>query len=77
MAEVVRAGSVTCQIEHVSGFNTCRLRGGSSWADRAKAEALQALRSLRTEGPEGPGIATARITRWCQTVVKPLVRQVA
>ena len=35
--------------------------------------ALQALRSLRTEGPE---IETARITRWCQTIVKPLVRQV-
>jgi hypothetical protein len=33
-----------------------------SAADRAKAEALQALRSLRTEGPE---IETARITRWC------------
>jgi hypothetical protein len=47
-----------------------------SAADRAKAEALQALRSLRTEGPEGPEIETARITRWCQTVVKPLVRQV-
>jgi hypothetical protein len=28
---------------------------------------------LRTEGPE---IETAQITRWCQTVVKPLVRQV-
>ena len=47
-----------------------------SAADLAKAEALQALRSLRTEGPEGPEIETARITRWCQTVVKPLVRQV-
>ena len=47
-----------------------------SAADRAKAEARQALRSLRTEGPEGPEIETARITRWCQTVVKPLVRQV-
>lgn len=47
-----------------------------SAADRAKAEALQALRSLRTEGPEGPEIETAQITRWCQTVVKPLVRQV-
>jgi hypothetical protein len=44
-----------------------------SAAYRAKAEALQALRSLRTEGPE---IETARITRWCQTVVKPLVRNV-
>ena len=47
-----------------------------STADRAKAEALQALRRLRTEGPEGPEIETARITRRCQTVVKPLVRQV-
>jgi hypothetical protein len=44
-----------------------------SAADRTKAETQQALRSLRTEGPE---IETARITRWCQTVVKPLVRQV-
>src|ERR1019366_1325643 len=44
-----------------------------SAADRAKGEALQALRSLRTEGTE---IETARVTRWCQTVVKPLVRQV-
>lgn len=47
-----------------------------SAADRAKSEALQALRSLRTEGTEGPEIQTARVTRWCQTVVKPLVRQV-
>src|ERR1700730_8572914 len=47
-----------------------------SAAGLAKAEALQALRSLRTAGPEGPEIETARITRWCQTVVKPLVRQV-
>ena len=39
----------------------------------AKAEALQALRSLRTEGTE---IETARVTMWCQTVVKPFVRQV-
>jgi hypothetical protein len=47
-----------------------------SAAGLAKAEALQALRSLRTEGPEGPEIETARITRWCQTVVKPFIRQV-
>jgi hypothetical protein len=47
-----------------------------SAADRAKGEALQALRSLRTEGTEGTEIETARVTRWCQTVVKPLVRQV-
>ena len=44
-----------------------------SAAGLAKAEALQALRSLRTEGPD---IETARVTRWCQTIVKPLVRQV-
>lgn len=44
-----------------------------SAAGLAKAEALQALRSLRAEGPE---IETARVTRWCQTVVKPFVRQV-
>ena len=47
-----------------------------SAADRAKGEAQQALRSLATEGTEGPVIETARVTRWCQTVVKPLVRQV-
>jgi len=45
-----------------------------SAADLAKAEALQAYRSLRRE--EGPETQTARVTRWCQTVVKPLVRQV-
>jgi hypothetical protein len=44
-----------------------------SAADRAKAEALQALRSLR---PEGLEIETARVTRWCHTVVTPFVRQV-
>jgi hypothetical protein len=59
------------------GLRAARQSGGHGWpksaADRAKAEALQALRSLRTEGLE---IETARITRWCQTVVKPLVRQV-
>jgi hypothetical protein len=44
-----------------------------SAAGLAKAEALQALRSLR---PEGPEIETARVTRWCHTVVKPFVRQV-
>ena len=44
-----------------------------SAASLAKAEALQALRSLRTEGSE---IETARVTMWCQTVVKPFVRQV-
>ena len=47
-----------------------------SAADRAKGEAQQAFRSLATEGTEGPVIETARVTRWCQTVVKPLVRQV-
>jgi hypothetical protein len=47
-----------------------------SAADRAKGEAQQVLRSLATAGPEGPVIETARVTRWCQTVVKPLVRQV-
>lgn len=44
-----------------------------SAADIAKAEALQSLRSLRTEGPE---TETVRISRWCQTVVKPFVRRV-
>jgi hypothetical protein len=44
-----------------------------SAAGLAKAEALHALRSLRTEGSE---IETARATRWCQMVVKPFVRQV-
>jgi hypothetical protein len=44
-----------------------------SAAGKAKADALQALRNLRAEGPE---TETARLTRWCQTVVKPLVRQV-
>jgi hypothetical protein len=39
----------------------------------AKAEALQALRRLRSEGLE---IETARVTRWCHTVVTPFVRQV-
>ena len=63
--------------EVTAGLNdTATLSLLKSAADRAKAEALQALRSLRTEGPEGPEIETARITRWCQTVVKPLVRQV-
>jgi hypothetical protein len=60
--------------EVTAGLNeTETLSPLKSAAYRAKAEALQALRSLRTEGPE---IETARITRWCQTVVKPLVRQV-
>ncbi|MGH6847665.1 MAG: hypothetical protein ACREC0_09545 [Methylocella sp.] len=44
-----------------------------SAADTAKAEALQAIRSLRTGSPE---TETAKFTRWCQTVVKTLVRQV-
>jgi hypothetical protein len=44
-----------------------------SAAGLAKAEALQALRSLR---PEGLEIETARVTRWCHTVVTPFVRQV-
>ncbi|HEY8008964.1 MAG TPA: hypothetical protein VIE66_19760 [Methylocella sp.] len=44
-----------------------------STADRAKGEAQQALRSLATEGTV---VETARAKRWCQTVVKPLVRQV-
>ena len=47
-----------------------------SAADRAKGEARQALGKLATEGPEGPVVETARVTGWCQTVVKPLVRQV-
>jgi hypothetical protein len=47
-----------------------------SAADRAKGEAQQALRNLATEATEGPVVETARVTRWCQTVVKPLVRQV-
>lgn len=65
------------KVEVTAGLNeTETLSLLKSAADRAKAEALQALRSLRTEGPEGPEIETARITRWCQTVVKPLVRQV-
>jgi hypothetical protein len=44
-----------------------------SAAGLAKAEVQQSLRSLSTEGPE---IETARVARWCQTVVEPLVRQV-
>jgi hypothetical protein len=62
---------VTAGLNEAEAFSLAK-----SAADRAKAEALQALRSVRTEGPEGPEIETARITRWCQTVVKPLVRQV-
>ena len=40
-------------------------------ADIAKAETLQAIRNLRAEEPENE---TARLSVWCQTVVKPLVR---
>jgi len=42
-------------------------------ADIAKAEAQRAIRNLRAEGPENE---TARLSNWCQTVVKPLVRNV-
>ena len=42
-------------------------------ADIAKAETLQAIRNFRADGPENE---TARLSSWCQTVVKPLVRNV-
>ena len=64
------------KLEVTAGLNETEALSLKSAADRAKGEALQTLRSLRTEGTEGPEIETARITRWCQTVVKPLVRQV-
>ena len=65
------------KVEVTAGLNeTETLSLLKSAADRAKGEAQQALRSLATEGTEGPVIETARVTRWCQTVVKPLVRQV-
>ena len=60
--------------EVTAGLNETETRSLlKSAAGLAKAEALQALRSLRTEGTE---IETARVTMWCQTVVKPFVRQV-
>jgi hypothetical protein len=62
---------VTAGLNEAETFSLVR-----SAADRAKGEAKQALRSLATEGTEGPVIETARVTRWCQTIVKPLVRQV-
>ena len=63
--------------EVTSGLNeTETLSLLKSAADRAKGEAQQALRNLATEATEGPVVETARVTRWCQTVVKPLVRQV-
>jgi hypothetical protein len=62
------------KVEVTAGLNETEILSLlKSAADRAKAEALQALRRLRTEGTE---IETARVTMWCQTVVKPLVRQV-
>jgi len=42
-------------------------------ADIAKAETLQAIRNLRAEEPENE---TARLSVWCQTVVKPLMHNV-
>jgi hypothetical protein len=63
--------------EVTAGLNETETRSLlKSAAGMAKAEAQQALRSLATEGTEGPVIETARVTRWCQTIVKPLVRQV-
>jgi hypothetical protein len=60
--------------EVTSGLNESETRSLlKSAAGLAKAEALQDLKSLRTEGPE---IEAARVTMWCQTVVKPFVRQV-
>ena len=60
--------------EVTSGLNESETRSLlKSAAGLAKAEALQELKSLRTEGPE---IEAARVTVWCQTVVKPFVRQV-
>jgi hypothetical protein len=60
--------------EVTAGLNETETRSLlKSASGLAKAEALQTLRSLRTEGPE---IETARVTVWCQTVVKPYVRQV-
>ena len=75
-------GNMRDYAQHVKAEVTAGLNEGEtlsllkSTADRAKGEAQQALRSLATEGTEGPVIETARVTRWCQTVVKPLVRQV-
>src|ERR1700732_2733779 len=65
------------KVEVTAGLNEAEtLSLLKSAPDRAKGEAKQALRSLATEGTEGPVIETGRVTRWCQTVVKPLVRQV-
>jgi hypothetical protein len=65
------------KVEVTAGLNEAEtLSLVKSAADRAKGEALQALRSLRTEGTEGPEIETARVKRWCQTVIRPFVRQV-
>ena len=75
-------GNMRDYAHHIKAEVTAGLNEGEtlsllkSAADRAKGEALQALRSLRTERREGPEIETARVTRWCQTVVRPLVRQV-
>ena len=75
-------GNMRDYAQHVKAEVTAGLNEGEtlsllkSTADRAKGEAQQALRSLATEGTEGPVIETARVTRWCQTVVRPLVRQV-
>jgi hypothetical protein len=60
--------------EVTAGLNETETRSLlKSAAGLAKAEALQALRSLR---PKGPEIETARVTRWCHTGVTPFVRQV-
>ena len=65
------------KVEVTAGLNeTETLSLLRSTADRAKGEAQQALRSLATEGKDGPVVETSRVTRWCQTVVRPLVRQV-
>lgn len=70
----MRTYSQHIKAEVTAGLNeTETLSLLKSAADIAKAEALQATRILRTGVPE---TETARFTKWCQTVVKPLVRQV-
>lgn len=75
-------GSMRDYVKHIKAEVTAGLNETEtlsllkSAADYAKGEAQQAFRNLATEASEGPVVETARVTRWCQTVVKPLVRQV-
>src|ERR1700730_11028940 len=65
------------KVEVTAGLNEAEtLSLLKSAADRAKGEAQQALRSLATEGTEGPVIDTGRVPRGGSTVVKQLVCQV-